>query len=120
MENLDLKMMSDKFFTIEYKEQQEELEKWNMSGFSNLKVKKWKENGFDLETAKVWDDVGFTVEGANTFIKEGLTPQESKELIIREIKDRKKVSITLTDGIYTREQIIELIQKEKMKDTSLF
>lgn len=108
--------MSDEFFTIEFQKQREELEKWKSSGFSSLKIKKWKEKGFDLETAKIWYNEGFTVEGAITFIKEGLTPQESKELIIREIKIERKLSITLTEGIYTRDQILKLMQKERTKE----
>lgn len=108
--------MSGEFFSIDFQKQQEELEKWKSSGFSNLKIKKWKDKGFDLETAKIWYNEGFTVEGAITFIKEGLTPQESKKLIIREIKNEKKISITLTEGIYTRDQIIKLIQKERTKE----
>jgi len=111
--------MSNGFFTIDYQRQKEELKKWKIYGFTNLEAKKWKKKGFDLETAKIWYNGGFTVKGAIIFIKEGLTPQESKELIIREITKGKKISITLTEGIYTRDQILELIQKERMKEIFL-
>lgn len=110
--------MSDDFY-IDFQKQQDILKKWREQEFTNIEAQKWIKEGFDLEIARIWYKGGFTVDGAITFIKEGLTPQESKELIIREIRGGEKISITLTSGIYTKLQILELIQKERMRETFL-
>lgn len=106
--------MSEDYFTIDY--QKQELEEWTKKGFTDFEAKKWINKGFDSKTASFWYKGGFTVKGAIVFIKEGLTPQESKELIIKEIIEGREISITLTEGIYTRDRILELIREEKKKE----
>ena len=94
-----------------------EIQLWKKAGFTTPEIKKWKKQGFNLETAQIWSNNGFTLEGALVFIKEGLNPEESRNLIIQEITDHDidSIIIKLKDGTYTKDEISELIQKEKIK-----
>ena len=95
-----------------------ENDRWKKAGFTIPEMNKWKSENFDLQTAKRWNDKGFTIEGALAFTKEGLNAEESKNLITQEIAKKHGIDsiiIKLQEGIYTKDDIYQLIQKEKMR-----
>ena len=101
---------------------------WVEKGFSRVEADDWMKNGFKLEDAIAWNKEGFAVEGALEMVKQKLKPRKAKKLIVNEIKrnveanikNNKPYHIKIKDGLYSKQEILNMFKKEIIRTQRIF